>query len=198
MRNRRLLLLAAAVALLVSLTTLRGEDATKEGKATVRKVHGKAWFQAPDKSWRKLKRNADFPAGVVIKTGPDSYTDLHVNGISSVVRINGDSTLEIQKMNYRGALFSGDQETLLNLKTGEILGNVKKISAGSRYEIQTPRGTASIRGRDFKIEVVEAAGGYQLVTFTAVQGGRCNLGSSRREERREDAHRCAGMDARPR
>lgn len=42
-------------------------------------------------------------------------------------------------------------ETQLDLRAGRILGNVKKQSAASRYEIKLPNGVAGIRGTIFEI-----------------------------------------------
>jgi hypothetical protein len=41
-------------------------------------------------------------------------------------------------------------ETQLDLKSGRILGNVKKMSAASRYEVKMPAGVAVIRGTVFQ------------------------------------------------
>ncbi len=42
-------------------------------------------------------------------------------------------------------------DTQLNLRSGRILGNVKKLSAASRFEIKLPNGVAGIRGTLFTI-----------------------------------------------
>jgi len=170
MRIRAFGLLATAVALLASLTAVLGQELTKEGKATVRVVHGTVQWRSSDQPWDKLRVNQQLAAGVTIQTGPDSYTDISANGISSVIRINADSRLDLEKMTYGGSLLSGDQETLVDLKTGEIVGNVKKISDGSRFRIHTPDGTAFIQGADFRIEAQPAVGGAFKVIYTCVQG----------------------------
>jgi hypothetical protein len=73
-------------------------------------------------------------------------------------------------MTYYGTMREGDRETYLNLQSGEILGNVKKISGNSRYEIETPHGVAGIRGTDFQISIALNADGSYAVTFTSVTG----------------------------
>ncbi len=63
-----------------------------------------------------------------------------------------------------------DTDTTLDLQLGTVLGNVKKLSASSRYEIRTPHGVAGIRGTDFQVTVVMETGGAYVVTFTSVTG----------------------------
>jgi hypothetical protein len=63
-----------------------------------------------------------------------------------------------------------DEETMLDLQDGAILGNVKKISANSRYEIKTPHGVAGIRGTDYHIKSHLESDGRHTVTFTSITG----------------------------
>ena len=59
---------------------------------------------------------------------------------------------------------------MLNLVSGTILGNVKKISANSRYEITTPHGVAGIRGTDWMVSAIPTEDGKYMVTFSSVEG----------------------------
>jgi hypothetical protein len=162
---------ACAIALaLVGVATLRSaENGRTEGKAVVRAVHGNVEFQA-NGSWSPLKPNAELDPGVKIRTGPSSSTDLAVNGNTSVVRIQENTTMVIPEMFRVGPVRGEDTDTTLDLQLGTILGNVRKLSASSRYEIRTPHGVAGIRGTDFQVTVVMEAGGGYVVTFTSVTG----------------------------
>ncbi len=72
----------------------------------------------------------------------------------NVVRIWGDSAMAIDKLT---ALQTGADlvsETQLDLKRGRITGNVKKLSAASRYEVKIPNGVAGIRGTLYDIQAI--------------------------------------------
>src|SRR5271157_170180 len=158
----------AALALIGAATLRSAEMGRKEGKAVVRAVHGNVEYES-NGSWLKLKPNMDLVPGVKIRTGPDSYTDLFVNG-SSTVRITEDTSMVIPEMFRVGPVRGADTETTLDLQTGTILGNVKKLSANSHYEIKTPHGIAGIRGTDFQVTCVSQPNGGFVVTFTSVTG----------------------------
>ena len=161
---------ALALAFVGGTTLHSAENGRKEGHATVKAVHGTVDYQINDGQWMSVKPFMTLAAGAIIRTGPESYADVSVNGQSSAVRIDAESKLEIASMFYVGSQREGDKETLLDLKTGSILGNVKKITANSRYEIKTPHGVAGIRGTDFQVTVVLRPDGNYQVTFTSVTG----------------------------
>jgi hypothetical protein len=117
-----------------------------------------------------LKPNMVLDPGTLISTGPESVVYLSVNGLSSSVRVQADTTMAIPQMDRIGSAREGDTETTLDLKIGSILGQVKKVSGNSTYEIKTPHGVAGIRGTDFGVVVVQLPDGKYLVTFTSVQG----------------------------
>jgi FecR-like protein len=69
----------------------------------------------------------------------------------NVVRLHENTALSIDKL---GTMQTGaDQvtDTQLDLKAGRITGNVKKMSAASKYEIKLPNGVAGIRGTAYDI-----------------------------------------------
>lgn len=160
---------AAALALLGVSTLKAAENDSLQGKATVKSVHGNVDYQSGG-SWMPVKVNMELDAGVVIRTGPQSTCDLSVNGLSSAVRLEADTTMAIPTMTRTAPTHDADMETMLDLQNGSILGNVKKISANSRYEIKTPHGVAGIRGTDFQVTVVMNADGTYTVTFTSISG----------------------------
>ena len=162
-------IVACAVALvLAGVTNLKSAEGGKTNtKATVRSVHGQVNYQEASGSWVPLKINDELDAGVKIRTiGADAYTDLSVNGVSSAVRITGDAAWPYPKSDRIGTTRDADTETTLDLTTGSILGNVKKISANSHYEIKTPHGVAGVRGTNVQVTVTPAG----VSTFTSIQG----------------------------
>ncbi len=160
-------MLVFALAGVVSIKS--AEPGKVEGKAIVRTISGTATYSTGGSSM-PLKVNMELARGTTIKTGPDSFVLMNVNGVSSVVRVDADTTMGIDKMLRIGPGREGDTETMLNLSVGSILGQVKKVSANSNYEIKTPHGVAGIRGTDFQITVLQLPNGQYQVTYTSVQG----------------------------
>jgi hypothetical protein len=107
---------------------------------------------------------------VTLRTGANGTADISVNGTASAVRMTNSTTLQIPTMSYIGTSREGDTTTMLNLESGSILGNVKKISANSRYEIMTPHGVAGIRGTDFRVEAIPTPDGMFHVRFDSITG----------------------------
>lgn len=64
----------------------------------------------------------------------------------NIVRIFESSVLSIDKLLVERTSVDEVAETQLDLRAGRIMGNVKKLSAASKYEIKIPNGVAGIRG----------------------------------------------------
>jgi hypothetical protein len=62
------------------------------------------------------------------------------------VRIFENTVLSIDKLTVDQTGVETISETKLDLKAGSIFGTVKKLSAGSSYEVKIPNGVAGIRG----------------------------------------------------
>ncbi len=169
-RTLALLSCAAVLAFVSGSTLISAENGQKVGKATVRALEGDVTYTVNGSAPMKVHANMTLEPGSTIITGPDSHCDLSVNGVSSVVRVNADSKIELQKMFFYGTMRAGDRETMLDLKAGGVLGNVKKISGNSRYEIETPHGVAGIRGTDFQITINVKPDGTFSVTFSSITG----------------------------
>jgi hypothetical protein len=112
----------------------------------------------------------DLDSGASITTGHHCSVYLTVNGLSSSVRVDPDTTLVISRMDRSQANPRDESQTVLNVKAGLIIGQVKKVSANSSYEIETPNGLAQIRGTDFGIDVFKKPTGVSLTTFSCFQG----------------------------
>jgi hypothetical protein len=70
----------------------------------------------------------------------------------NVVRIWANSALGIDKLTAMQTGSDTVTETQLDLKQGRITGNVKKMSAASKYEVKLPNGVAGVRGTLFDIQ----------------------------------------------
>ncbi len=158
-----------AVLALGAVTVKSNEPGTVPGKATIRTVHGTASYEL-NGATKTLKPNMELPAGTVITTGPDSEVYMSVNGITSAVKVSAETSMAIPKMDKIGKGSTAESETMLDLRSGTILGQVKKVTGNSTYEIKTPRGVAGIRGTDFKISVSLLPGGGYSVTFSSITG----------------------------
>jgi hypothetical protein len=172
MKRTQIMLACALVLALAGATTLHSaEEGLKQAKATVRTVHGTVDYQDQQNgAWLPVRPNMKFAAGITIRTGADGTTDISVNGTASAVRLTNNTTLKIPTMSYVGSAREGDTTTMLNLESGSVIGNVKKISANSRYEIMTPHGVAGVRGTDFRVEAVPTPDGKFDVTFSSITG----------------------------
>jgi hypothetical protein len=161
---------AAALALVGATTTVfSAENDNLQGKATIKALHGIVQVQQGG-NWEPAHVNEQLDPGTVVRTGADSVCDMSVNGLSSAVRVGPDTTLAIPTMTRTAPSADADTETMLNLQQGAILGNVKKLSDNSRYEIQTPHGVAGIRGTDFQVTAILQPDGHYVVTFTSITG----------------------------
>jgi hypothetical protein len=158
-----------ALALTGAVTLKSDQPGRIFGRAKVRTVIGTATYNA-GAGPMTLKPNQELDPGATITTGPDSVVYLNINGLSSSVRIQADTTLAIPQMDRIGAARQGDTETTLDLKMGTILGQVKKVSGNSEYTIKTPHGVAGIRGTDFEVDTKQLPDGKWMSTFTSVQG----------------------------
>jgi hypothetical protein len=170
MKKTQIALLSALTLALAGTLVLRAaEEGRQEGQATIRSVHGQVeWLDG--QVWQLVRPNMKFKAGVTLRTGANGTADLSVNGMSSAVRITNNTILRIPTMNYIGSAREGDTDTMLDLVTGSVLGNVKKITANSRYEITTPHGVAGIRGTDFSVLAIPTEDHKWIVTFNSITG----------------------------
>lgn len=77
--------------------------------------------------------------------GGGSGEEQHAN----VVRIFQSTLLAVDKLTLDRTGMDEVTDTQLDLRAGQIMGNVKKLSAQSHYEIKIPNGVAGIRGTGY-------------------------------------------------
>jgi hypothetical protein len=140
---------ALAAALLLQATA---NAEVKHNSAIVRAVRGAAQISNDGgKNWSNAKVGARLKANSMIKTGADGQTDLFLGENGPVVRVRENAQLGIDKLDSEDTGIEKVIETQLDLKSGQILGNVKKMAAASKYEVKTPMGVAGIRGTQYAI-----------------------------------------------
>jgi hypothetical protein len=176
---------AVAVAMVTS-----AQAAERAGKVV--RVKGSARYSTGNNVWQPLHVGTVLKAGAIVQTAKDSFVDIVLGGSDAVlrppiagigkngpgapqdiVRVWEDSVLAIDK---RTAVETGADkvtETQLDLRSGKILGSVKKMAAASRFEVKIPNGVAGIRGTLFSLSadgVVAVAIGQVVISWTKADG----------------------------
>jgi hypothetical protein len=138
----------------------------KDNRAIVRAIHGSAQMSNnKGQTWQNAKVGSYLGANSAIKTAADSTADLFLGDNGPVVRVTPDTQLGIDKLTVENTSIEKVIETQLDLKSGRILGSVKKMAAASKYEVKTPVGVAGIRGTEYSID---ARGKVTIITGSAV------------------------------
>ena len=135
------------------LGLLSSQAAPVQNRAEVRAVRGTANYSTDrGANWKKLNVGTRLGERSVVRTSPGAQVDLFLGDNGPVVRVTEDTTLGIDKLTSE-TMGTGDKviETQLDLRSGRILGNVKKLAAASKYEVKTPMGVAGIRGTRYDI-----------------------------------------------
>lgn len=86
----------------------------------------------------------------------------------NVIRIGKDSIVGIDKVSVLQTGSEPVTETELELKRGRLAGNVKKLAAGSKYQVKFVNGVAAVRGTVFEIQaqgVLEVYVGSMVVAW---------------------------------
>lgn len=117
--------------------------------------------------------------GTWIKTGPNSTVGLlFSNGSTAFLSANSCMSIKEfkqmafdKKMGEYQSLKSDPSEskTVLDLKYGILVTDVKKLSPKSSYEIETPAGSAGVQGTQTLTDVQETENGYN-VSFSSTGG----------------------------
>ena len=159
-------LLLAAVWLLSATA-----QAASPGAAQVKKVVGAVTY-TDAKGGGPLKEGDILFQGASITTGAGSYVDLFLGVNGDSLRVEADSTLSLNKLDY--TTISGLEtvvNTELEVKKGATVANVvNKLSKASKYEIKTPAGVAGIRGTALRVTTSQVVCLIGKVEFRAING----------------------------
>ncbi|MCX6895782.1 MAG: FecR domain-containing protein [Verrucomicrobia bacterium] len=154
--------------------------------AKVVHIKGAARYSAGNNVWQPLHVGDVLKAGAVIQTASESVVDLIIGEESeavattpiirrfstsssadvqqNIIRLRENTVLALDKLSSEQTGTDTVTDTQLDLRAGRIFGNVKKLSAASRYEIKLPNGVAGIRGTFFDL----TANGLLTVYFGSV------------------------------
>ncbi len=138
--------LALAAVFFVNSAPAATNADTQQGKAKVTRIKGAATYKSGGQSG-DLKVGQILHAGDSVSTGLATTVELDLGANGKSLTINPDSTVAIDKLDLSegGAVIN----TRLNLTKGGLSGNVKKLTAGSKYEVQTAKGVAGVRGTSY-------------------------------------------------
>jgi hypothetical protein len=173
-----------------------------QGTARVVRIKGSARYTTGNNVWQPLKLGSVLKSGTVIQTSTDkgAFVDLMLtdgdgaipastggggagsppdvtyvqqSADQNMVRIWENSVLAIDNLTSTETGADIVSETQLDLRAGRILGNVKKMSAASKYEVKVPNGVAGIRGTIYEISadgVVRVLVGSAVIAYVGPDG----------------------------
>jgi hypothetical protein len=167
----KLMYLTAIAALFVAVTSLHAA----QNAATVVTIHGAARYSTGNNVWLPLKEGDQLKAGAVVQTASESWVDISLDGSTgaytektpviksftygagasetqqNVVRLRENTVLAIDRLAFEQTGADTVCDIGLDLRAGRLFGNVKKLSAASKYEVKLPNGVAGIRGTIFDL-----------------------------------------------
>ena len=126
------------------------------GTARVRAIRGDAQY-AEGSNWLPLRVGQTLRPGTVLRTANASQVDLFMDKNGPLVRLTENTTLSIDKLDFDDTGVDTVIETQLDLRSGRILGVVRRMAATSKYEVKTPNGVAGIRGTTYDISATTRA-----------------------------------------
>jgi hypothetical protein len=89
--------------------------------------------------------------------------DLHLGQNGPAVRLVSNTTLSLDRLTYEARGGETVIDTQMDVRTGAILGNARKLAEASRYEVKTLIGVAGIRGTEY---FLSAAGVLHVLSGT--------------------------------
>jgi hypothetical protein len=147
-------IVAAFVALGVA-AVFSAAQAAETGRVLVKGVSGgKASYSTDGKTFKPLKVGARLSEKAVVRTEDGAKVDMVVqqgNTYQSVVRAEQKTQLGFDSLQYEDIGENTVVENKFDLPEGQVVGNVAKIAAASKYEIATPNGVAGIRGTQYSV-----------------------------------------------
>jgi len=184
----------AVFSLALAIVTTVSAQTSTQGTAKVVRMKGAARFSTGNNVWLPLNVGAVVKPGTLIQTSdkPGSYVDLVLgdgegtpiasprtaspsspsdsrsyspSADQNMVRLYENTMLQVDKLSTMETGADTVTETQLDLQRGRIFGNVKKMSAASKYEVKLPNGVAGIRGT---IYTLNAAGVVQVLVGSVV------------------------------
>lgn len=125
---------------------------SQPGKVTVRGILGHAQFARGNSPFAVLGPGMDLRQGDLIQTASKSAIELDFGDRIGTVRLTESAVLVLGKIGTTGTNSDAGPDILLELRSGELLGDAKRVPAGSRFEVKTPVGLAQVVEGQFRID----------------------------------------------
>ena len=199
MKQNRVLTWLIACGLVLAMVSSVSAQSMRERTATVVRIKGAARFSEGNNVWQPVKVGTVLKSGALVQTAANSHVDLLLGGAvdntrlaprrsaaappattayqpkaeQDVIRITQDTVLALDKLAIMDTGADQVSETQLDLRSGKVLGSVKKLSATSRYEIKLPNGVAGVRGTIYTISsdgVVQVLVGSVVISWMSPDG----------------------------
>ncbi len=123
----------------------------RDGQAIVQSVSGEATMLVDDSKWLPLQTGQLLKTGAVVKTGANSRADLFLGINGSMLRLAANTELKFSHLAIEESPIESIAQTEMELRSGRVIGNVRKLPMGSSYVIKTPKGMAKVKGTVYDI-----------------------------------------------
>ncbi|MBS33999.1 MAG: hypothetical protein CMO68_06285 [Verrucomicrobiales bacterium] len=127
------------------------EANTRDGQALVQTVSGEAKFSVDGDKWLPLQTGQLLKTGAVVKTGAKARADLFLGINGSLLRLDANTELKFNRLAIKVSPIEHMAETEMELRSGRVIGNVRKLPMGSSYVLNTPKGVADVKGTVYDI-----------------------------------------------
>ena len=101
--------------------------------------------------WLPLQTGEMLKTGAVVKTGAKSQADLFLGINGSMLRLAANTELKFTRLAIEQSTIEPIAQTEMELISGRVIGNVRKLPMGSSYVIKTPKGVAKVKGTVYDI-----------------------------------------------
>ena len=146
--------LPAGLVFLAALASAAADIELSNRAAEVSGVFGSA-FANTGAADSPVRTGTKFTAGTTVRTDSGAAMDLFLGDEAGVIRLTQNTTLRIERL----ADTNGQADIYLHLQRGTVLGNGSQASIGSRYQIKTAVGVASLGSSAVRLH----AEGYLVV-----------------------------------
>lgn len=133
--------------------------------AILYKTAGDVTFQTPaGPSWKKTRIGMGLSQNDRIRTGPGAHAQILLDdGSFYVIREKCEVEIEELAANRK----TREQQSVLKLSRGTLLGRIQKLAGGSKAHFKSPTALVAVRGTELAMEVEEDA-----TTHVALYEGR--------------------------
>jgi len=150
---------ATLLVVFLHLPTLSAQN--EAGSLRVQSVVGDVNYALNNQAWQPLAKGTLLPRGSAICAGKDGAVDLVLEYNGTALRLLPNSTLHVAELVKQQAGPDVITETSLKLSSGSLVGSQRKLRRPSRFDIQIPNGTATVRGTEY---VVNAGGAVTVLS----------------------------------